>query len=147
MSNRTLAYIEFSHWIELISIRFSYFSLFLMTISKIGQSNKVKLRSLYIGDAKSGEIWKPIEWKKIMAGYVKKGSLLNLYIATPPSNNSLIQRTITIGAFCYSRELSATIPILEGLESKKDFVSYSYALAIADQRGNIYVLDFIKNKY
>jgi hypothetical protein len=30
-------------------------------------------RELYIGDSRSGEIWMSLEWKKIMAGYIKKG--------------------------------------------------------------------------
>jgi hypothetical protein len=30
-------------------------------------------RSVYIGDSKSGDIWKSLEWKKIMSGYLTKG--------------------------------------------------------------------------
>ena len=30
-------------------------------------------RSLFIGDLKLGELWKGLEWKKIMSGWVKKG--------------------------------------------------------------------------
>jgi hypothetical protein len=30
-------------------------------------------RSVFIGDLKQGELWKGLEWKKIMSGWVKKG--------------------------------------------------------------------------
>jgi hypothetical protein len=44
-----------------------------MTITLESLQPGLPPRALYIGDLKSGEIWKSLEWKKIMAGYVKKG--------------------------------------------------------------------------
>lgn len=38
------------------------------------------------------------------------------------------------------------IPILEGMETKEGSVFYNYVMGIADQRGNIYILDFVQNK-
>jgi hypothetical protein len=47
----------------------------------------------------------------------------------------------------FSRELAVIPPVLEGLDEKKEAVSYSFLMSIADQRGNIYVLDFVKNRF
>jgi hypothetical protein len=44
-----------------------------MTITVEAVNQGTPPRMLYIGDARSGDIWKSLEWKKIMAGYVKKG--------------------------------------------------------------------------
>jgi hypothetical protein len=44
-----------------------------ITVEAVNQGNPPRV--LYIGDARSGDIWKSLEWKKIMAGYVKKGSV------------------------------------------------------------------------
>jgi hypothetical protein len=30
-------------------------------------------RTVFIGDIKQGELWKGLEWKKVMSGWVKKG--------------------------------------------------------------------------
>jgi hypothetical protein len=110
-------------------------------------------RSLYIGDARNGEIWKSLEWKKIMAGYVKKGfvyfnnsTILKIYDSALPTKQAPVSRTIAISSVCFSREMAVVAPVLEGLDVKKDPVSYCFVMAIADQRGNIYVLDFVKNK-
>ena len=53
-----------------------------------GQNNLQNItqnvRSLFIGDLKSGELWKGLEWKKIMSGWVKKGyDTPTEYQATP----------------------------------------------------------------
>ena len=52
-----------------------------------------------------------------------------------------------IASVAFSRELAMVAPVaFEGLETK-ELVSYAFLMAISDQKGNIYVLDFVKNKY
>ncbi|KAJ3323251.1 TBC1 domain member 31 [Boothiomyces sp. JEL0866] len=91
-------------------------------------------RTLYIGDTRTGDIWKSLEYKKIISGYTKQGTLLKLFLASLKHNQ--IQKGIVINCICFSFEY--------GL--KEEGVSYCYLAAIGDQRGNIYILDFVKNK-
>lgn len=120
-----------------------YFS---MVVLLQGANQGMQSRALYIGDARSGEIWKSLEWKKIMSGYVKKGTILKIYDSAQPTNHTGISRQISVGAICFSRELSVAAPIIDGISDKQEHVSYSFAMGIVDQRGNIYILDFVKNK-
>lgn len=105
-----------------------------MTITLSVHQQSSPPRSLYIGDTRSGDIWKSLEYKKIISGYTKQGTLLKLFLASLKNNQ--IQKGIVINSICFSFEY--------GL--KEEGVSYCYLAAIGDQRGNIYILDFVKNK-
>jgi hypothetical protein len=100
-------------------------------------------KSLFIGDSRSGKVWKQIEWKKIMSGFNRKGTLLRIYDAAPSATSS-VQRTVPIGSICFSREMAVVPPVLE---SPNAAVSYAYVMAVSDERGHLYVFDFVKNKY
>ncbi|KAJ3273343.1 TBC1 domain member 31 [Terramyces sp. JEL0728] len=43
-------------------------------------------RSVYIGDTRTGDIWKSLEYKKIISGYTKQGTLLKLFLASLKHN-------------------------------------------------------------
>jgi WD40 repeat protein len=100
-------------------------------------------RSLFIGDSRNGQIWKNLDWKKVMSGYLRSKTLLRIYDAAPPTPGSLLtHRTIAIGCICFSKEM-AQVQTLEAQPS----VSYAYVMALSDQRGHVYIFDFVKNKY
>lgn len=112
-------------------------------VIQVASHNNALPRSLFIGDLKSGAVWKPLDWKKIMSGFSRKGTLLRVYDATA-SNTSRIQRTMAINCICFSKEMAVVSPVLEHTPTQ---VSYAYVLALSDQRGYIYIFDFVKNKY
>ncbi|KAI8905481.1 WD40-repeat-containing domain protein [Gorgonomyces haynaldii] len=95
-------------------------------------------RSVYIGDSRKGTIWRNIEYKKILSGHSKKGTLLKIYDTTQPRNN-YVDRPIALGCVCFSKEV-AGVPLVNN-------VSYSYSLALTDERGHIYGFDFVKNEF
>jgi hypothetical protein len=54
---------------------------------------------------------------------------------------------VVVSAMAFSRELALVAPIaFDSLESK-EIVNYNFVMGLADQRGNVYVLDFTKNRF
>ncbi|KAH6570797.1 hypothetical protein BASA60_007519 [Batrachochytrium salamandrivorans] len=123
-------------------------------------------RTIYVGDARSGTLWRPTEWKKVMAGYIRNGTILRLCNAAQPDRPRILkgqpthksssttsqQRTVAFACTCYSREM-ATLPPVDPIDSTNTHpiaplaVFYSFVLCAIDQRGHIYAIDFVANKF
>ncbi len=74
-------------------------------------------------------------------------TLLKIFDAAPPTRQNPLSRTVVVSAVCFSRELANVTPVaFDGLNTK-EIVSYNFVMALSDQKGNIYALDFVKNKY
>ncbi|KAI8915528.1 hypothetical protein BC831DRAFT_432109 [Entophlyctis helioformis] len=120
-------------------------------------------RTVLIADARTGQIWRPLEWKKIMAGYTRKGTLLKLCnsskqteyalqpgfgSAIPRGSGTGFEKNVPFACICFSREM-ANPSSVEPFDAKPPGppVFYSYVMCAADQRGHIYATDFVRNRY
>jgi hypothetical protein len=72
---------------------------------------------------------------------------LKVYDSAPPTKHTQVSRTISVSAVCFSREMALPIQPSEGQRNRIADVSYAFVMAIGDQKGSVYVLDFVKNKY
>ncbi|KAJ3209747.1 TBC1 domain member 31 [Dinochytrium kinnereticum] len=109
-------------------------------------------RTVYVGDSKTGPIWKLPEWRKIVGGVVNAGTLLKVFNASPSAARSAFSentqpfiRPIPFTCVAMSREMVAS----QGAADAKVSIdgSYSFVLASSDQRGHLFALDFPKNKF
>ncbi|RKO83636.1 WD40-repeat-containing domain protein [Blyttiomyces helicus] len=68
-------------------------------------------RSVFVGEAKSGPIWKSSEWRRIVGGIFTKGTLLRVcdssaIVRRPTAAEPTARRTVAISCFCFSHELA-----------------------------------------
>ncbi len=70
-----------------------------------------------------------------------------MYDSAPPTRQKTASRTVVISCISFSRELALVAPVaFEGVDTK-ELVSYAYLMAVSDQKGNVFILDFVKNKF
>ncbi|KAI8850295.1 hypothetical protein BC829DRAFT_389720 [Chytridium lagenaria] len=100
-------------------------------------------RTVYVGDTRTGPIWKLPEWRKIVGGVVTSGTLLKRFSETSQTFHS----THTFYLCCDEQGDGCNVG-RGGPDAKVNIdTSYSFVLAAADQRGHLFALDFPKNKF
>ncbi|KAJ3027429.1 UNVERIFIED_CONTAM: TBC1 domain member 31 [Siphonaria sp. JEL0065] len=114
-------------------------------------------RTAYVGDIKSGDLWKLSEWRKIVTGKGSKGSLLRIFNATPSSNSkasSSFVRPVPFSCLASSKEMpfgniKTTLNSSEILNNSTDSFDSSFAFVVCavDQRGHLFAFDVCKNKF
>ncbi|KAL2919956.1 hypothetical protein HK105_200022 [Polyrhizophydium stewartii] len=110
-------------------------------------------RTLLLGDSRSGQIWRPLEWKKVMAGYTRRGTLLRICNSSKGTGTEsrgvpAPLRSVPFACVAFSREMAAIPPEPEPQQSHADPPAfYSYVLCASDQRGHIFAADFVQNRF
>ncbi|ORY31167.1 hypothetical protein BCR33DRAFT_724099 [Rhizoclosmatium globosum] len=136
-----------------------------------GTTNDAPPRTVYVGDSKTGPLWRLSEWRKVVTGKSIQGSLLKVFNATPtlPSstttttttnastttNTLFFNRPVPFSAIATSFEMPSTLATqhseLSAFEDKDDKDAFDSALAFvvaaADQRGHLFALDLPKNRF
>ncbi|OAJ43788.1 hypothetical protein BDEG_27108 [Batrachochytrium dendrobatidis JEL423] len=96
-----------------------------------------------------------------MAGYIRNGTLLKLCNSAPVVRQGVLKtlynkssmlgniqplqsRQVAFACLCTSREM-ASLPL--GSDPPTPSVFYSYVLCAIDQRGHIYIVDFVANRF
>lgn len=42
-------------------------------MASVSAEHRDSSRTLFVGEARNGQLWKPLDWKKVMAGYIRQG--------------------------------------------------------------------------
>ncbi|KAI8587831.1 WD40-repeat-containing domain protein [Geranomyces variabilis] len=101
-------------------------------------------RTVYVaGRRKYAPLWPAAVARSVLAGHIRKGTLLRIRNEHPPHVQSaaLAQRAVAFSRVCFSR---ASRP---ASADEKAPSSYAVIMAAVDQRGGVYVFDFLNNKY
>jgi hypothetical protein len=105
-------------------------------------------RTAFLGDAKGGDLWKPVEYRKIIQSHARNGTLLKLYDAAAPKNQKPIKgvawSTVAFGAECAPYSLPDADKVITGKIRKS---TYAFPMALGDERGHVYCLDFLRNRF
>jgi len=104
----------------------------------------VSNRTAFLGDNKTGDLWKPVEYRKIIQSHARNGTLLKLYDAATNKNQIIKQVSWSALAFgCESHSKDAESIITGKIKS----CSYSFPMALGDERGHVYCIDFMRNRF
>ncbi|KAJ3008178.1 TBC1 domain member 31, partial [Thoreauomyces humboldtii] len=100
-------------------------------------------RSVFVGDVRSGPVWRTHDWNTVLKGAVGTGSILRVNNETVPEirKKTAAHRKVSFTRVCFSRELASES------NAKPPRTSYAVVMAAVDQRGAIYAFDFQKNKF
>ncbi|TPX59801.1 hypothetical protein PhCBS80983_g02246 [Powellomyces hirtus] len=100
-------------------------------------------RTLFVGDRRSGPVWTTSEWRNVLAGVNRKGSILRVHNELSPQlrKGTVAPRNIVFTRVCFSKEMR--VPS----EKTRKHTAYAIVMAAVDQRGGIFVFDFMKNKF
>ncbi|KAI8607774.1 hypothetical protein BC830DRAFT_1157806 [Chytriomyces sp. MP71] len=116
-------------------------------------------RTVYVGDAKTGELWRVSEWRKIVTGKASKGSLLRVFNAahsassTVAADGTLFVRPVPFACIASSCEMPFGPPpvtsgnSLEASAGSAFLAAFAFVIAAVDQRGHLYALDMPKNRF
>lgn len=109
----------------------------------------VPARSLFIADVREGDIWKSLEWKKVMSGYLNGKTLLRIHNSSQKINKSI---SVSCGKkivilVCFSKEMALPNPNILLKQPDASSLLFAYVMAVTDQRGHVYIFDFSKNKF
>ncbi|TPX37151.1 hypothetical protein SmJEL517_g01058 [Synchytrium microbalum] len=100
-------------------------------------------RTVFTNDARNGPIWTSLTWRRILAGEINTGPLLRTINAVYSSVSNSTSRPIPFTCVCFSRETA----IQKQPTAELNLGAFSCLMAAIDQRGFIYVMDFLKNKW
>ncbi|KAJ3185626.1 TBC1 domain member 31 [Geranomyces variabilis] len=101
-------------------------------------------RTVYVaGRRKYAPLWPAAVARSVLAGHIRKGTILRIRNEHPPHVQSAAfsQRAVAFTRVCFSR---ASRP---SSADDKAPGSYAVIMAAVDQRGGVYVFDFLNNKY
>ncbi|KAI9331208.1 hypothetical protein BDR26DRAFT_683408 [Obelidium mucronatum] len=113
-------------------------------------------RTAFVGDSKSGDLWKLSEWRKMVTGKGSKGTLLRIYNASPSNSLSpdAFIRPVPFSCVASSREMpfgnikTAINSNTETLNANDTFESsFAFVICAVDQRGHLFCFDVCKNKF
>lgn len=104
-------------------------------------------RTVFMGDVKGGDLWKPVEYRKIIQSHARNGTLLKLYDAAAPKNQKPI-KGVSWSVVAFGSEASAySLPDAEKIIVGKIKGSYAFPMALGDERGHVYCIDFMRNRF
>ncbi|TPX40312.1 hypothetical protein SeMB42_g04226 [Synchytrium endobioticum] len=99
-------------------------------------------RTVFINDGRSGAIWTSLHWRRILAGHFRSAPLLRTVNAIYSQAANAISRPIPFTCVCFSSETARS-----NHPSELHLAAFSCLMAAVDQRGFIYIMDFLKNKW
>ncbi|KAJ3147855.1 TBC1 domain member 31 [Geranomyces michiganensis] len=101
-------------------------------------------RTVYVaGRRKYAPLWSAPVSRAVLAGHIRKGSLLRIRNEHPPhvQSGGLAQRAVAFTRVCFSRAVRSAA------SDDKGSNSFGALMAAVDQKGGVYVFDFLNNKY
>ena len=100
-----------------------------------------------MGDVKGGDLWKPVEYRKIIQSHSRNGTLLKLLDTAIPKAGKA-GKGVSWSVIAFGSENAAySLPDADKIITGRVKGTYNFPMAMGDERGHVYCLDFMRNRF